>query len=217
MPSRGSSRQTIIDYKPTIYSQQQSPQYVRRIGKAVITQQLQPGEVVYSKLDKQGRAQQVRACINYEMMQQGKVRARELMPNPAGWPQHNPRVIIRLYNGRAYQGNMWNRSHMLAKSLGGQERLENLITGTRMQNVAANDGQGGMAFHETKIRDWLVAHPKGTVQFVATPAYYKAESIPRSVFVQVCSSDKSIDESLEIYNAAAGFIINYQTGDIAVA
>ncbi len=215
--SGGSSRKTIIDYKPTIYSQQQSPQYVRKIGEAAITQQLQAGEVVYSKLDEQGRTQQVRACINYEMMQRGKIRAREIMPDPSGWPRHNPRVIIRLYNGRAYQGSMWNRSHLLAKSLGGQERLENLITGTRMQNVGANDGQGGMAFHETKIRDWLAAHPNGTVQFVATPAYYKDEQIPRSVFVQAQSSDKSINESLEVYNTAAGFSIDYQTGDVGIA
>ena len=101
----------------------------------------------------------------------------------------------------------------MAKSLGGKETVENLVTGTRMQNVGANDGQGGMALVETAVRNWLKAHPSGTVQFVATPIYEGDERICRSVIVDVKTSDGFIDEEVEVYNAAKGYELNYYTGE----
>ncbi|MDY4522639.1 MAG: DNA/RNA non-specific endonuclease [Atopobium sp.] len=198
----------------TSWNEQESPNYVRLIGASHINQELAQGQVLYSGLDALGRTREVRACITYQMMEDGMSRDREQMPNPSGWPSKNPEVQIKLYNNSVYKGRMWNRSHLLAKSLGGKEIIENLITGTRMQNVGANDDQGGMALVETAIRTWLQANPSGTVQFVATPVYEGEERIPRSVIVDVKTSDGFIDEEVEVYNAAKGYEINYYTGKV---
>lgn len=198
----------------TRWNEQESPNYVRLIGSSHIDQELAQGQVLYSSLDNLGRTREVRACITYQMMEDGMSRERKQMPNPSGWPNKNPEVQIKIYNGSFYKGRMWNRSHLLAKSLGGKEIIENLITGTRMQNVGANDDQGGMALVETAIRTWLSAHHSGTVQFVATPVYEGEERIPRSVIVDVKTSDGFIDEEVEVYNAAKGYEINYYTGKV---
>jgi DNA-entry nuclease len=75
----------------------------------------------------------------------------DFAPNsdPVGWGE-NRIVSIKLYNGKKYKGYLWNRSHLIADSLGGKAIRKNLITGTRMQNVGANDGTGGMAYTERK-------------------------------------------------------------------
>ena len=111
-----------------------------------------------------------------------------------------------LPDGRVSRDWFWNRCHLLAKSLGGEERRENLVTGTRMLNVGASDGQGGMDVFEAAIRGWLAAYPDVTVQYVATPAYEGTEPIPRSVLVDVLSSDGRLDERLPGALAAGGGI-----------
>ena len=82
-----------------------------------------------------------------------------------------------------------------------------------MQNVGANDGEGGMAYAEGLARDWLDAHPEGTVFFSAIPAYEGDEPVCRSVIVDVRSSDGELDFELEVYNVARGHEIDYTTGE----
>lgn len=197
---------------PTTWDEAESPNYVRLVGSAVIEEELAPGESRYEGLDGLGRTGQVRACITHETMEAGKARERGSLPDPSGWPEENCEVDVALPTGRTYHGWFWNRSHLLAKSLGGTDERENLVTGTRMQNVGANDGQGGMDVFETAIRDWLDAYPDVTVQYVATPLYVGDELIPRSVVVDVRSSDGAIDEELEVYNACKGYAIDYFDG-----
>lgn len=198
---------------PTAWDGAQSPNYVRLVGPAVIDEELEAGQVSYAGPDDLGRTGPVRACITAEMMAQGRSRERsDDLPDPSGWPRHNGRVEVALPNGRTYRGWMWNRCHLLAKSLGGSDEVDNLVSGTRMLNVGANDGQGGMDMYETAIRDWLDAYPDVTVQYVATPLYVGSELLPRSVVVDVRSSDGHIDEELETYNACRGYAIDYATG-----
>lgn len=117
-------------------------------------------------------------------------------------------------DGSVYNGYLFNRSHLVAKSLGGQNRIENLVCGTRTQNVGDNTGQdGGMAHTEVLARDWLDAHPGGTVWYCATPVYMGSELLPRSVIVDVRSSDGTLDQEVEVYNTAYGFTIDYATGE----
>ena len=98
--------------------------------------------------------------------------------------------------------------------LGGQNRMENLVCGTRTQNVGDNTGQdGGMAHTEVLARDWLDAHPGGTVWYCATPVYEGSELLPRSVIVDVRSSDGTLDQEVEVFNTAYGFTIDYATGE----
>lgn len=90
----------------------------------------------------------------------------------------------------------------------------NLITGTRMQNVGANDGLGGMAYTERKVVNYLYKHHKASVYYSAKPVYKGKELLPRSVIVDIRSSDRKLNERVIVYNAAKGFRINYRTGKI---
>src|SRR5699024_12249042 len=77
------------------------------------------------------------------------------LPDPSGWPDSNGEVDVSLPTGDTYHGWFWNRSHMIADSSGGSYDIENLVTGTRMQKVSDNTGNGSMAYTETKLRDFL--------------------------------------------------------------
>ena len=136
--------------------------------------------------------------------------------HPAGWG-HNREVDIVNPDGSTYHGAIFNRSHLLAKSLGGDDADYNLVTGTRTQNVGDNTGQnGGMAYTEGLARDWL-RHNDGTVYYSATPVYEGDELLPRSVIVDVRSSDGELDLEVEVYNAVAGYDVDYATGRFSAA
>lgn len=178
------------------------------------------GEVRYGELDALGRATGVEACVNAELAAQGSVREREDTSaiHPSGWG-YNKEVAIELPTGRIYHGFFWNRSHLLAKSLGGEEVLQNLICGTRMQNVGANlnGTEGGMAYAETLVRSWLADNPDGFVRYAATPVYAGDELVCRNVRVDVRSSDGALDLEVVVYNAAKGYKIDYATGQFWLA
>lgn len=195
------------------------PDYYRVLGPAVADVELAPGEARYAGLDALGRAGRVSALVTYDMMEAGSSREREDISgiHPAGWG-HNAEVEIETPGGSAYHGYLFNRSHLLAKSLGGEDAAENLVTATRTQNVGDNRGQdGGMAYTEGLARDWLRENPDGTVLYSATPVYVGSELLPRSVVVDVLSSDGSLDLEVEVFNAALGFEIDYATGEFSAA
>jgi DNA-entry nuclease len=106
---------------------------------------------------------------------------------------------------------------LIADSLGGRAIRRNLITGTRMQNVGANDGTGGMAYTERKVVNYLYEHHNGSVYYSANPVYRGKELLPRSVIVDVKSSDKKLNERVIVYNAAKGYKINYKKGMVKKA
>ena len=198
----------------TTWDAERYPEYYRVVGEAVQGVELNPGEVLYEGLDGLGRTGRVAARVTLDMVRAGSDREREDISeiHPSGWG-HNREVDIEMPDGNTYHGALFNRSHLLAKSLGGDDAAYNLVTGTRTQNVGDNRGQdGGMAYTEGIARDWLYDNPDGTVYYSATPVYEGDELLPRSVIVDVCSSDGSIDQEVEVFNAAAGFEIDYATG-----
>ena len=200
---------------PTTWDAEESPDYYRIVGTAVVDVELEAGEVVYEGLDELGRTGRVVACVTYDMMVEGMARERADMSDlePSGWG-HNAEVTIQNPDGSTYHGYLYNRSHLLAKSLGGADVVENLVCGTRTQNVGDNTGSdGGMAYAETLAREWLEANPEGTVWYSATPLYVGDELLCRSVVVDVWSSDGTLDLEIEVYNAAAGYVIDYATGE----
>ena len=69
-----------------------------------------------------------------------------------------------------------------------------------------------MAYTERKAVKWLKAHHKGYVYYAAKPLYKGKELIPRSVIVDIRTSDKSINQRVIVYNAAKGLKINYKNG-----
>ena len=211
---------------------QQYPDYISVQGKADIEDDLSTdlvyknfteeekknGAIHYDGLDSLGRCQTVSGVITYKMREEGTEREREDMPNPSGWSyngkSNNFKTQIDLMNGKSYKGYVYNRSHLIAKSLGGTETEENLVTGTRTQNVGKNDGNGGMAYTETKARDYLDSHKDAVVYYKATPVYKDNELVPRSVFVDIKTDDGVLNEHVEVFNYAKGFSIDYVTGQV---
>lgn len=199
------------------WSAESAPLYYTVRGKAR-TSPIKAGEVRYSKLDALGRTQQVTAKVTYKMVADS-AGWREEMPVEAdeisGWG-HNRKVAVSLSDGRVYKGYAFNRSHLLADSLGGHAVKENLVTATRTQNVGNNTQSepGGMQYTETKALDYLRAHHKGWVYYKATPVYKGSELVCRSVYVDVKSDDGSVDERVEVYNAMNGYSVDYATGEI---
>ena len=198
------------------WNEDESPNYYRELGPAQVGEQPAAGTVRYGKLDGLGRATGAVTLATYDSMQAGIDRERGDTSDihPSGWG-HNGEVDMAMPDGTIYHGMLFNRSHLIAKSLGGAERIENLICGTRTQNVGANlDGhEGGMAYAEGLARAWLAQHKKGTLYYAATPAYEGDELVARSIIVDLRSSDGSLDKRVEVYNAARGFAIDYMTGE----
>ena len=195
------------------WSAKLAPNYVVKVGKAKVSKKPPRGKIKYSKLDKYGRTKRAVGNITYLMVKRSAGWREEFAEgsDPAGWGR-NRIVRIKLYNGKYYKGFLYNRSHLIADSLGGRAIRKNLITGTRMQNVGANDGKGGMAYTERKVVNYLYKHHKASVYYSAKPVYKGKEMIPRSVIVDIKSSDKKLNERVIVYNAAKGFKINYKKG-----
>lgn len=195
-----------------------APNYVLELGPADVGEIPAAGTIVYGKLDYLGRTTAAAGNITKALRDAGSANGHDDFgsgEDPSGWPSSNPKVSISAPHGKTYNGYLWNRSHLIADSLGGQAIRVNAITGTRMQNVGANDGasSGGMAYCEWQARDWLDAHPDGTLYYRATPMYLGEERIPRSVVVDMKSSDGAIDKMVLVYNAAKGFDIDYMGGN----
>jgi DNA-entry nuclease len=210
-------------YEWTTWNPDTAPNYYRIAGKAVITHpEVGVGEIEYGPLDALGRATWACGQIDTALYAKELEEEREQkLPNPAGWPSKNPEVDMEYWNGYVYHGNFWNRSHMIADSLGGDPIKQNLVPGTRTQNTGTNNAQGsgygGMAYTEELARQFLqdaLDAKRGLVlYYCATPVYEGSELIPRSVYVDIRSSDDSIDLHVETFNAVRNFTINYSTGE----
>lgn len=172
------------------------------------------GVITYGTPDALGRPTRAIGTITKTLRDNGTDRDRDMPDDICGWPDHNPKVSIDLGDGDTYHGYLFNRSHLIAKSLGGRDIPENLITGTRTQNVGRNQPPGGMAYTETLARDWLDAHPDGTIVYMTTPNYTGDELLPRTVSVDIESSDGTIDQHVTVYNTANGYSIDYTHGGV---
>ena len=199
---------------------------------------VESGIAKYSELDKLGRSGVAIANINYKMIEKSAGHRDEFeeLSDPSGWYQsdvvkvrglktaitkdikktaNNKKISIKLSNGKIYNGYAYNRSHLIADSLGGRAYRPNLITGTRMQNVGNNDLQGGMQYIERKVLDYIKAHKDVTARYKVTPIYIDNELVPRFVDVDVLTSDGKIDEHVRTFNVLPGYNINYLTGEIS--
>jgi len=111
---------------------------------------------------------------------------------------------------------------LIADSLGGAATQHNLITGTRTQNVGSTrtDGQynGGMAAAERIARDYLDSdHARDCpLYYAATANYHGNEFIPRSVTVDLCACDRTVDLRIDVSNTAFGWDINYHNAEISL-
>lgn len=202
-----------------------------------IIKAMKPGEVKYSKLDSLGRAGAFFAVVTLDMVNKGSASTQNDLPNPSGWPATNPQVNIYLpgyccictgdstggtNSNKFYHGDLYNRSYLLNKSLGGEATTRNLITGTHTHTVGGNSSNqpDGMAYTATLTINWLKAHPDGYVRYMAVPIYYNSDKIPFDVMVSIEASIPSdtkdgLAETVDVANAAYGYTINYNNGDHA--
>lgn len=195
-----------------------SPDYYKVLGKAVTDEKTvnTASEFKYSDLDELGRTGIAEAMITLADVEKsaGTREKFEKGSDPSGWG-HNPKVTVKMTNGKEYNGYAWNRSHLIADSLGGRAYRNNLVTGTRMQNVGANDSKGGMQYIERKVIDHLKKYNNARVWYRVTPIYEKNELVPRAVVVDVQSDLANLNERVLVYNVLPGYTIDYSTGKIS--
>lgn len=189
--------------------------YNETVGKAKFTYKIADG-VKYGKLDKFGRPTYATIRVTPKLYAKEKNEKREpIKVDPCGWLKKNPKVVIKHKDGSTYKGFMYNRSHMIADSLGGDPIYENLVTGTRPQNVGGRGNDGGMAYLETKIRDYFNRGSKGTVDYEVINVYASdKDKLPVYSICNAKSSDKKIDEQVIVYNSAEGYDIDYKTAQV---
>ena len=130
--------------------------------------------------------------------------------NTAGYTK-NEEVFIENPKYPTYEGWFWNRSHLIADSLGGPSEPYNAITGTRPQNVGARDNQGGMRLPESRAYDYIHDNPKKTLLYDVIPLYFDTNDlVPYAVQVTLYNGD--IKERYITLNIAYGYQIDYKTG-----
>lgn len=186
------------------------PKYFKEDGVAEFKRE-EPriNEVIYGELDRHNRPTWAATTITKETVEAKTERG--TMEDPAGWPEKNSIEVVEHLDGTTYRGYFWNRSHMVAASFGGDDSYNNLITGTRAQNVGGRSNDGGMARAENLVRDYFSSN-KGTVRYEVNNIYSGEELIPRRTEVNILSSDGKVNQKIIVFNLANGYNIDYNDG-----
>lgn len=177
---------------------------------------IKPGESKFSS-DDQDRSGTARAVLTYSQYKTSKGSRQGSPLEPTGWPTDNPKVAINYgLNTRIYHGYLYNRSHSIGDSLLGSDSYNsryNFTTGTRPQNVGA-DQNGGMRFAEETVENYWDSHPdsNNTVSYETTPIYNENETIPRGSIIDIKSSDGLIDKEIVVINSVEGIAVDYTSG-----
>lgn len=135
--------------------------------------------------------------------------------DPAGYKGNNSRTTIpSIAGGKSYRGYFYNRSHLIGRALGGQGTAENLVTGTRMQNVGESN-EGGMRYGEKIAEAYVKSGAAQTcpLTYQVTPHYAnKTDEVPTWVEQDMKSCDGKINQRIGTFNDANGYTIDYATG-----
>lgn len=189
--------------------------------------------VNYSDLDKYGRGGKVTALItsesvnnhssksqerpsfDYNVHVAGEYKDGQYDPIKQTWKGENSNNKILQLDG--YRGYIYNKSHSLAWSLGGDMETHNLTLGTRAQNVGSNKASegGGMGYPETQVREAIYNKPETKVFYEVVPVYNNDELVPRGSHVKAYSindNGKTINLNVWIANKQKGVDINYKDG-----
>lgn len=228
LPGARSENKTLVaapadgaEYTAHEWSVDTAPAGYAVYGTANVSYDVAPGEYLYSPLDEMGRTQAAVANITAADFAREQNEEREEFSSDAdkisSWG-HNAKLEVTFPNDHIYHGYFYNRSHLIADSLGGSPARENLVCGTRFQNVGG-DNNGGMAYTENLARTWLAsAGEDETLYYAVTPVYVEDELVPRSVYVDIRSSDGDIDKHVEVFNVSGDitgtYEVDYATGEI---
>lgn len=197
------------------YDESKFPDMYEVLGKAEIDESKFSTTYSYSH-DDLDRTTTAYGLVNYKAVMDSKGWRADFEPNsePSGWykgkESNNKKVSVKLPTGKIYNGYFYNRSHLIADSLGGRSYKYNVVTGTRQQNVGSN-GNGGMQYIEKKVVDY-VEKTKNNVYYSVEPYYEGNELVPRYVIVNAKSDDGVINEKVKVFNNASGYEINYADG-----
>lgn len=200
------------------YDESKFPDMYEVLGKAEIDESKFSTTYSYSH-DDLDRTTTAYGLVNYKAVMDSKGWRADFEPNsePSGWfigkKSNNKKVSVKLPTGKIYNGYFYNRSHLIADSLGGRSYKYNVVTGTRQQNVG-NNGNGGMQYIEKKVVDY-VEKTKNNVYYSVEPYYEGNELVPRYVIVNAKSEDGVINEKVKVFNNASGYEINYSDGSFA--
>ena len=155
----------------------------------------------FSDLDSLGRCGMAEACLGPDLLPTQK-RGDIYWIHPTGWHSDKYNFI----EGE----NLYNRSHLLAHSLTGEDANEkNLITGTRYMNADV------MEPFEDMTTDYI-RETKNHVMYRVTPIFEGDNLLANGVHMQGYSvEDKGDGISFNIYcyNVQPGVVIDYATGD----
>ena len=191
--------------------------YYFEVGEARIQDDsdLQNGQLDF-KLDSYGRSSTARGKLTYQMFEKSKGKRQGQPLDPPHWPQNFKTEIHYSLTDRTYHGYMYNRSHSIADSLGGEATYTseaNFTTGTRPQNVGANQ-KGGMRFAEEMVENYWKEHigTNEIVHYQVLPMYKNNEVIPRGSIIDIKSSDNILNKRVVVINDVEGMKINYETG-----
>ena len=197
------------------YDERKFPDMYEVLGEAEIDESKFSTTYSYSH-DDLDRTTTAYGLVNYKAVMDSKGWRADFESNsePSGWykgkESNNKKVSVKLPTGKIYNGYFYNRSHLIADSLGGRSYKYNVVTGTRQQNVG-NNGNGGMQYIEKKVVDY-VEKTKNNVYYSVEPYYEGNELVPRYVIVNAKSDDGVINEKVKVFNNASGYEINYSDG-----
>lgn len=210
-----SNNETASNPSGSDYDESKFPDMYEVLGEAEIDERKFSTTYSYSH-DDLDRTTTSYGLVNYKAVMDSKGWRADFEPNsePSGWykgkESNNKKVSVKLPTGKIYNGYFYNRSHLIADSLGGRSYKYNVVTGTRQQNVG-NNGNGGMQYIEKKVVDY-VEKTKNNVYYSVEPYYEGNELVPRYVIVNAKSDDGVINEKVKVFNNASGYEINYADG-----
>ena len=155
----------------------------------------------YSDLDELGRCGVAYACLGTETVST-EARGDISGIHPTGW------------DGTTYgfvdQEKIFNRSHLIAHSLSGEDANEkNLITGTRYFNSVS------MQEYENQVLDYIYSS-KNHVLYRVTPVFEGDNLVASGVQMEARSVEDDgagISFNVYCYNVQPGVTVDYSTGD----
>lgn len=156
----------------------------------------------YAPLDALGRCGAAYANVCTELMpteERGAIGS----VKPSGW--HTVK-----YSGLVDGGYLFNRCHLIAYSLAGENANEqNLITGTRCMNVE------GMLPFESEVADY-VRETDHHVLYRVTPVFTGDNLVADGVLMEAYSVEdggRGVQFCVFVFNVQPGIVIDYETGE----
>lgn len=225
----------INNNQPEFSAQAQKRLRIMRAGnnlQVYLKQHSNQQDTLYNNLDPLGRTQAVTSFVRYRDVVKHSSRVMERPHFPASthvsgeysngqYDREQQRWFGSQSNNHlvklgTYHGYLYNKSHLLAWSLGGTMATNNVVLGTRAQNVGTNNqnNPGGMAYSETRVRSFLKTHPQEVIFYQAIPVYLGTELVPRGVHVlaQSVNDPRALQINVWTFNTQTGVKIDYQTG-----